>query len=527
MKRNTIKKEAKEISDADREQFKKDWKMLAGRLKGSKPKGQKEFDAFKKKPVDESPSSVECDGCGKIVHDDDVEIVGDQVLCHNCRSKYYRKPGYWQESKKVENWMGIPGARHIWNGSWSDPEIAYKGFNLNYWDVMEIPYEDYRQEHPEDKDEKGFDEWFAKQDPAWIEGLLEDMVYAYTGDIDGPEWLGIEDAYLLKDYKTDEDYVFYKGYRIELDNIADTCGFYDANDYEFEEFIKKAESNKQLKKQVQSALDKIISRDSLYQEGLKEMWGAVKNGAKNIAKKVGNFFKGPFRKGDQIVMKGEAGQEFKGTIKGFDKGEKTYEVLLGNAVNEGLQEDVLNMPDRPQEIESQLKKNEEELYNMLSDEYKDNEYKFHHHSKFDELLEERDALVEELCGCRGLMKEETREERAYLRSIGEYDGYLGKKKPAKRKWGGASKKSVKKPVRKSPSRPAAKKYKYSFSASGYGTKTYSFPSEEECLKEMKQDAEATAAEYNGEVQWWDDKECVVVDGDGQELGTFEYLGARR
>ena len=44
---------------------------------------------------------------------------------------------------------------------------------------------------------------------------------------------------------------------------------------------------------------------------------------------------------------------------------------------------------------------------------------------------------------------------------------------------------------------------------------------------MKQDAEATAAEYNGEVQWWDDKECVVVDGDGQELGSFEYLGARR
>lgn len=105
------------------------------------------------------------------------------------------------------------------------------------------------------------------------------------------------------------------------------------------------------------------------------------------------------------------------------------------------------------------------------------------------------------------MNEETREERAYLRSIGEYDGYLGKKKSARR--------------------PAAKKYKYSFSASGYGTKTYSFSSEEECLKEMKQDAEATAAEYNGEVQWWDDKECVVVDGDGQELGTFEYLGARR
>lgn len=135
------------------------------------------------------------------------------------------------------------------------------------------------------------------------------------------------------------------------------------------------------------------------------------------------------------------------------------------------------------------------------------------------------------------VNEETREEIAYLKSIGEYDDYKkmvralkaknAKKKSTKKKWGGASKKSVKKPVRKSPSRPTAKKYKYSFSASGYGTKTYSFSSEEECLKEMKQDAEATALDYGGEVQWWDDKECVVVDGDGQELGTFEYLGARR
>lgn len=35
-------------------------------------------------------------------------------------------------------------------------------------------------------------------------------------------------------------------------------------------------------------------------------------------------------------MKGEDGEEFKGTIKNFDLGEKTYEVLLGNSVNEGF-----------------------------------------------------------------------------------------------------------------------------------------------------------------------------------------------
>ena len=47
---------------------------------------------------------------------------------------------------------------------------------------------------------------------------------------------------------------------------------------------------------------------------------------------------------------GEDGEEFKGTIKSFDLGDKTYEVLLGNSVNEGLQEDVLDMSDREDEL---------------------------------------------------------------------------------------------------------------------------------------------------------------------------------
>lgn len=573
---------------------------------------------MKTKNFNES-SEATCDMCGQEGHEDGFDIVpGYGNICPDCQEQVKKMGGAKgepissktmnAESKKPENWMGVPHSQFLYHGDWSDPEVYYKGFYLNYWDLIEGPLEVYREEHPEDKDEKGFDDWFEKEGPATAQGYLDDMVYAYTGDLPSKNWLGIKGAYLLNDYKTEKDYVFYNGWRIEMSDIQDECGFYDEYE-EFREFLEMAESDRKNKIKVKAALDKCKSQGELYCEGFKEMWDSVKKGAsdlgnkakaglKKMGKAIGDVFKGPFRKGDHIVMKGEDGEEFKGTIKSYDMGDKVYEVMLGNAVNEGLQEDVLdmpdrvteleqeieklwvrlgdlpgdknevvlnliskyveleqlepgrvdfeestmvnegleedvlNMPDRNQEIDVQLKKNEEELYNMLSDEYKDNEFKFHHHSKFDELLEERDALVEELCGCRGLMKEETREERAYLRSIGEYDSYLGKKKsakkPAKRKWGGASKKSAKKPVRTSMRHPVAKKeYKYSFSASGFGTKTYSFPSEEECLKEMKQDAEATAMEYGGEVQWWDDKECVVTDEEGQELGTFEYLGARR
>ena len=55
-------------------------------------------------------------------------------------------------------------------------------------------------------------------------------------------------------------------------------------------------------------------------------------------------------------MSGEDGEKFKGTIADFDMGKKTYTVLLGNAVAESLEEDVLEMPDRVDELEEEIEK---------------------------------------------------------------------------------------------------------------------------------------------------------------------------
>ena len=62
----------------------------------------------------------------------------------------------------------------------------------------------------------------------------------------------------------------------------------------------------------------------------------IQAGAKKVGKAIGDAFNGPFRKGDQIVMKGEDGESFKGTITNWDGSEKTYEVMLGKAVSESF-----------------------------------------------------------------------------------------------------------------------------------------------------------------------------------------------
>lgn len=98
-------------------------------------------------------------------------------------------------------------------------------------------------------------------------------------------------------------------------------------------------------------------------------WDKVKTGAKKVGKAIGDAFKGPFRKGDHVVLSGEDGEKFKGTITGWNLDKQTYSVMLGTATNEewegrGLEEQVQDMPDRVDELASQI----EDIWISLEDE---------------------------------------------------------------------------------------------------------------------------------------------------------------
>ena len=69
--------------------------------------------------------------------------------------------------------------------------------------------------------------------------------------------------------------------------------------------------------------------ESYIGDKVKNGWKKVKDGAKKLKTKIGDMFNGPFRKGERVEMSGENGETVKGTITGFDLGDKTYTVLLG------------------------------------------------------------------------------------------------------------------------------------------------------------------------------------------------------
>lgn len=188
--------------------------------------------------------------------------------------KEARKP-----MNKSQWWHDIPGAKYIYHGDWSDPEVTYKGFSFSLYDVEEGFLDEYRGEHPEDKNDRGFDDWFDTLGGpnGAIASELDDLCYAALGDngVEDKEWLGIPDAFKVKEVYGQEDgeYVLYKDCLVDIsdfdyyDEDQDDYFTYDNDPQGFEAYyIDKANRGElidQLNRSVRGMTDEQIDESWL------------------------------------------------------------------------------------------------------------------------------------------------------------------------------------------------------------------------------------------------------------------------
>lgn len=77
--------------------------------------------------------------------------------------------------KEYPNWYGIKDVGFIWRGSWSDPEIEYKGKRINSTIVEDTMWERFRENCEEDgitPDEDEFELYMAAN-PEDVYELIE------------------------------------------------------------------------------------------------------------------------------------------------------------------------------------------------------------------------------------------------------------------------------------------------------------------------------------------------------------------
>lgn len=84
-----------------------------------------------------------------------------------------------------ETYRGVPGSTYIWHGEWSDPEILWKGSELNANDVEDTLWEDYQdacRELKEKPTEDGFEDWLDEMGTNYIASTLDEIDWSTNGN---------------------------------------------------------------------------------------------------------------------------------------------------------------------------------------------------------------------------------------------------------------------------------------------------------------------------------------------------------
>ena len=95
---------------------------------------------------------------------------------------YYKDDDGSVHTNSKETYRGVPGSVWIWHGEWSDPEILWKGVELNANDVEEslwLSYNNWCEENDEEPTNDGFEEWVSNED---IASYLDEAAWAAQGN---------------------------------------------------------------------------------------------------------------------------------------------------------------------------------------------------------------------------------------------------------------------------------------------------------------------------------------------------------
>ena len=127
------------------------------------------------------------------------EVKFDDSISESVNKSMNQNKKKIKHNKLVEKYFyGVDGVEFIWHGEWADPEVRYNGHTYNYYDLEDSLLSTYREEHPEDKNDTGFDDWVSAN-PDETYNILYDLVpndlYEFEGnhyylDKDNPIYSG-------------------------------------------------------------------------------------------------------------------------------------------------------------------------------------------------------------------------------------------------------------------------------------------------------------------------------------------------
>ena len=89
---------------------------------------------------------------------------------------YYKDEDGNVYTNSKETYRGVPGSTYIWHGEWADPEVLWKGSEINVNNVENSLWASYKEdcyEYGDKPTEDGFEDWLEEKGPNYIASELD------------------------------------------------------------------------------------------------------------------------------------------------------------------------------------------------------------------------------------------------------------------------------------------------------------------------------------------------------------------
>lgn len=78
----------------------------------------------------------------------------------------------WARDEDLPRWNGIPEIGYRWYNEWADPDLVYKGYEFNYYDIADALWDIYLEYGGDEDDDDAFAEFVRENAVPYLDAVI-------------------------------------------------------------------------------------------------------------------------------------------------------------------------------------------------------------------------------------------------------------------------------------------------------------------------------------------------------------------
>ena len=96
-------------------------------------------------------------------------MVNRRMMMGGGSSRSVRRAGNGDD---LPRWNGVPEIGYRWYNAWADPDLVYKGYEFNYYDIADALWDMYLEDGGDEDDDDAFAEYVRENAVPYLDDVI-------------------------------------------------------------------------------------------------------------------------------------------------------------------------------------------------------------------------------------------------------------------------------------------------------------------------------------------------------------------